>query len=68
MSNNAFLKLLRQYASLTRRLGAVYTEAVTAVVDQRKEAIERSGLPPDQLKAALADVDATAKREYPFSD
>jgi archaellum biogenesis protein FlaJ (TadC family) len=64
MTQNSFLRLLRQYAALSQRYRRSYAEAVNAIVQSRHDAILKEALPADQTAAAVETMSDQAKREY----
>lgn len=68
MTNNAYLKIVRQYAALSKRFNRSYAEAVNAVVQSRLDFIVKSGLEGGSRTEALDAAMDMAEREYGLAD
>lgn len=64
MTQNSYLKLVRQYAILTGRTGKSYADVVHALTVARHNAIVESGLDREAERKALDALKSAVEREY----
>ena len=64
MSQNAYLRLLRQYAALARRYNRSFAEAVNAIIAERSKTVTKEAANEQAALEELGYVEDQATREY----